>query len=555
MGTSNVPLATRPPGRRTSPDRAGGPTDVEAPPVRRLASLFTALLVVLSVLAFVPTPAGAVQTPESVVVNPDPADWTPDILDGQVNAILQMGSKVVVGGTFTQVRRAGFSQIFDRNFLFAFDMDTGVIDPNFVPVLERRGGGARARPRRNLGLRRWRLQHRQRPELQEARPPEPLRRKHRHQLQGQHQRPRPGPRRCDRAGCTCRGSSRSIKSTSRSGLARLDPVTGNVDANLNLPFTNPPRGSLGVPEIDVSPDGSKLVAIGSFGQVGGLSRIQIAMLDLSTTPATVSAMADERVPGLRPEQPHHHVVRLGLLHLHARRRHRSGRLLLRRRHDRRLPREPALRHDLPLGAERHRARTSSPTWSNWTGGDTSWSVSASGTAVYVGGHMRWVNNPYRGDIAGPGAVSREGIVALSPLNGIPFSWNPTHERGVGIFTLPVTSDGLWVGSDTDHAGGEFHQKIAFFPAEGGAHPPADRHLCPTQRSLQPGSGGRGSHEPALVRPHQLRLHVDRASRDRLEERTGRVHVERQPLLRDGATAGSTSGPSTGPTSGPRRRSR
>ena len=71
-----------------------------------------------------------------------------------------------------------------------------------------------------------------------------------------------------------------IKSIARSGLARLDPVTGNVDPNFNLPFTNPLKGSLGVPEIDVSPDGSKLIAIGSFSQVAGQSRVQIAMLDL-----------------------------------------------------------------------------------------------------------------------------------------------------------------------------------------------------------------------------------------------------------------------------------
>jgi hypothetical protein len=82
-----------------------------------------------------------------------------------------------------------------------------------------------------------------------------------------------------------------------------------------------------------------------------------------------------------------------------------------------------------------------------------------------------MNNSYRGDVAGPGAVPREGIGALSPVNGLPFTWNPGHERGVGSFTLPVTADGLWVGSDTDHAGNEFHQKIAFFPADGGIAPP------------------------------------------------------------------------------------
>ena len=102
----------------------------------RISSLCTAFLVAVSLLALIPQSAHAVQSPETVVVNPDPADWTPQILDGQVNAILQMGSKVVVGGTFTQVRRAGFLETFTRNYLFSFDMETGVIDPNFIPVLD-----------------------------------------------------------------------------------------------------------------------------------------------------------------------------------------------------------------------------------------------------------------------------------------------------------------------------------------------------------------------------------------------------------------------------------
>ena len=83
------------------------------PLVQRMTPLFAGLVMVVSLVALIPSPAAAVQTPESVVVNPDPADWTPDILDGQVNAILQMGSKVIVGGTFTQVRRHGFSAILD----------------------------------------------------------------------------------------------------------------------------------------------------------------------------------------------------------------------------------------------------------------------------------------------------------------------------------------------------------------------------------------------------------------------------------------------------------
>ncbi len=434
----------------------------------RMASLLTALLVALSVLTFIPTPAGAVQTPQSVVVNPDPADWTPQILDGAVNTILQVGTKVVVGGTFTQVRRAGFSQIFTRNFLFAFDMNTGVIDPNFVPVLNAEVEQLAPGPDGTSVFAGGDFST----------------------INGQSYKKIVRLNLADGSIVTSfkantnglvedvvfrngmlyvSGKFTQIKSTARSGLARLDPNTGNVDPNLDLPFTNPLRGTLGVPEIDVSPDGTKLVAIGSFSQVAGLPRVQIAMLDLSTTPASVSSWQTSLFPvfdtngtttwcsasfstymrdiDISPDGSYFVVVTTGAF--------RANRLC-----------DSINRFELSATGPGQ-----APTWTDWTGGDTSWSVSISGTAVYIGGHMRWMNNPYRGDVAGPGAVPREGIAALSPVNGVPFSWNPGHERGVGSFTLPVTPDGLWVGSDTDHAGNEFHQKIAFFPAEGGLTPP------------------------------------------------------------------------------------
>ena len=53
-----------------------------APSFRRR---FACALIALSFLA-VMTRASAVQTQHSVVVTDDPADWTPNILDGQVNA-------------------------------------------------------------------------------------------------------------------------------------------------------------------------------------------------------------------------------------------------------------------------------------------------------------------------------------------------------------------------------------------------------------------------------------------------------------------------------------
>ena len=59
--------------------------------------------------------------------------------------------------------------------------------------------------------------------------------------------------------------------------------------------------------------------------------------------------------------------------------------------------------------------TVEPTWINWTGGDTLWSVAITDAAVYVGGHNRWLDNPDYDDEPGPNAVERPGIGAIDPV--------------------------------------------------------------------------------------------------------------------------------------------
>ena len=90
-----------------------------------------------------------------------------------------------------------------------------------------------------------------------------------------------------------------------------------------------------------------------------------------------------------------------------------------------------------------------------------------------------MNNWYGADRAGQGAVDRPGIAALDPSNGLPFSWNPTKDRGVGVFALFSTNAGLWMGSDTDVTAGETHRKLVFFPLAGGkTPPPTDPYTLP-----------------------------------------------------------------------------
>ena len=67
-----------------------------------------------------------------------PAKYTPNIANGAVEAIVQVGNRMVVGGSFTTVTPtagAGAGTAVTRNYLFAFDATTGALDTGFVPAV------------------------------------------------------------------------------------------------------------------------------------------------------------------------------------------------------------------------------------------------------------------------------------------------------------------------------------------------------------------------------------------------------------------------------------
>jgi hypothetical protein len=104
-----------------------------------------------------------------------------------------------------------------------------------------------------------------------------------------------------------------------------------------------------------------------------------------------------------------------------------------------------------------------PTWVNYTGGDTIWSVLATDAAVYVQGHIRWLDNPLGHNSAGPGAVSRRGIGAIAPQTGMAMEWNPDKPARRGGRAMLADSRGLWIGSDSEVLAREPHWGLGLLP--------------------------------------------------------------------------------------------
>jgi len=424
------------------------------------------------------TAATALQPAHPVIVNADPVDWTPHVEDGRVNAVAQIGTTAYVGGSFTSVKEATGAQTrYARPYLIAVNTTTGAVVPRFAPSLNNTVEALAVGPDGKsllvggafTAVNGVTMRKLVRLDLTTGGPITGFSANANALVQDLVVRD---------GWAYVSGRFTKIKGKARSGLARLDPATGAVDANLDVRFTDPPSSSMGVPKIAVNPSGSSLVAIGNFGKVGGLPRIQIAMLDLASVPVKVADWRTHRFPVYDPDAPSTMWCSTAF---------------------------PSYMRDVDFspdgqyfvvsttGANRPnrlcdtvsrwessaRGNEVEPTWVNWTGGDTLTAVATTGAAVYVGGHQRWLNNPYVAQAcgvcpAGPGSVPRTGIAALDPVNGLPFSWNPGRDRGYGVTAFHGTNAGLWVGSDTEILGGERHARLGLFPTAGGTIPPRNQ---------------------------------------------------------------------------------
>src|SRR3954462_4634827 len=93
------------------------------------------LFAMSGILVALAPPALAYDARQTQIVTDNPADFTPNVVDGGVRYIAQAGNKMVAGGNFTQVKNVGSTTALARPYTFAFDKATGVVDPNFHPAL------------------------------------------------------------------------------------------------------------------------------------------------------------------------------------------------------------------------------------------------------------------------------------------------------------------------------------------------------------------------------------------------------------------------------------
>ncbi|WP_049559410.1 hypothetical protein [Nonomuraea sp. SBT364] len=387
----------------------------------------------------------AAPTAHPRVVSANPVDNTPHVLDGIVNAITLVGGTVVVGGSFSAVADATRTTTYRRDNLFAYDLRTGRVLPRFSPEV---GGtvhslaagdegtvyvggdfhevdGHRARSLARLHLTTGQPVRSFRPAVSGGAVATLARQGGHLYAGGDFTRP-------------------------RTALARLDPTTGRADPAFDITPGDPLTRKVKVHAIAATAD--RLAVDGNFTTLGGQSRPQIGLIDIGGPEAGVAPWRTDAYTGkcmdafpwyvrgldFAPDGSYFVVVTTG------------G------------PRRGLC--DSAARFETYRTtQGAKPTWINRTGGDSLYAVSVTGSAVYVGGHLRWLDNPLGHDSAGRGAVPREGIGAIHPRTGKALSWNPGRERGIGVKAFQANDRGLLVGSDTTRLGREYHARIGMFP--------------------------------------------------------------------------------------------
>ena len=363
---------------------------------RPAVAVLAAALTALGALSVTPAPA---QAGQGVIVNPSPDQKQPRILNGRVYGIDSAGPLVVVGGSFDKIRNGAFgTPERTQQWLFMFNSDTGQIVDSFAPQMR----GPAPNTSGLVG---------DRPGVQAVEfaadgqsvyvagdftevNGTPRKRVVRLALDGSiissftteanntvNDLALVGNR------LLLAGRFGQLNNKEVTRLGSVDPATGAVQTDFNLPITESRyQYATYVQEIDTSADGKWLVLAGNFEKVGAVTRKQLALVSLQGTPSVAnwstdlyagdcaSVYDDSWIRGvdISPDSSYFVVSGTGA--------YRGADSLC----------DSAARWELPPTKS---GDGQLPTWRTLTGGDTFWDNEITDSAVYIGGHHRWVNNP------------------------------------------------------------------------------------------------------------------------------------------------------------------
>ncbi len=262
----------------------------------------------------------------------------------------------------------------------------------------------------------------------------------------------------------------SVNGTPRANLAAVNATTGQVVSG----FVNNLSGGIGVDgrltaqALALTHDGSKLLVVHTGRQINGQDRYGVGLIDTQTNQLLPwrSTLWQDNLPfvggiqrifaGAIAPNDEYFVVTSG-----------SG-------GDRPPISDTAIAFPIEGDADVQ------PLWISRCF-DSVYSVAISEVAVYVGGHMNFIESPTAPDpwpglddvgygmgqgLAGYGLgddiVTREHIAALDPATGKALEWNPGSNSQFGNQAMLATPRGLITGGDGNLQGGQTVGRVAFY---------------------------------------------------------------------------------------------
>ncbi len=428
-----------------------------------------ALAAMAALLSTGPEPAAAGLN-QGAVVPETPRRDVPVVLDGEVRAHAQVGDLIFVGGDFQDVQ-LNDGTVITQPYLFAYDVNTGELDPNFRPLLNKAVKSLEATPS-NDGLyvggqfTRWEtadsltfpLRLAKLDALGELDP-------------------------AFSASVSAQvlsiaatgddvyigGNFTDVSANAVTGVAKLDATTGAIDTSLNIVLGSTIKSGQLVQRVKLTPDGQSLFVMHYGSTVNGVVREGVFKVDLSGPAPTLSGWNID-MTAQTADTPVG-IVRNCWTSMRDMAVSPDGSFLV----------IGGQGNDVPPNCDSVLKYSTAGT----TTVDYLWSarmyssvfsLAVSDVAVYVGGHFCAApKNPIAaGGISSPwpsvlarcnttdpldganpsvidadNAVFRNQIAALDPVTGQALPWDPGSNNFVAVYDLTLIDRGLLAGHDGD----------------------------------------------------------------------------------------------------------